>query len=192
MGKEIDFELLRLICPHDREIIFLSYVLFWVKYIRRNEAQEGFETERPEVDFSDPGSIVMAALDLHRQEIGDPGGDVVKLIIDRISQTSARNKLFPSLNDGEIPNTLYLLDNEFEERETGEFLRGNSAYLGVAGPEEFALHTALTMLWLCGRDLEIGWMTGINKWKEREYLIKEVVKAKMGDLSPKTPPLAGF
>lgn len=193
MERKADPELLKLISPHDQEIIFLAFVLFWVKYIRRNGAQEDFELKRSEVDFSDPGSVLRAALDLHLQETGDPSGDVVKLIIDRISQTSARDKLFPSLNEDEIRETLYLLDNGFEDQETYNYLRRNSAYLNVSGPEEFPLHAAGTMLWLCGRDLEIGWMGGIDRWKDREYLIKEVVKAKWANLSPKTPPeLAGF
>jgi len=179
MTKEFELppDLMDKIPPRDKEVILLAPIFFWGKYERRKINTEGFEPVVPEVDFSDPISIIRAGFDLHRQANSDIDGDVVGTVSDILSRHPMRGELFPHLSDEQIRSICSELDDIFENQEFCAQCESWSYY--DEGPEDFAINVADTMLYLQGRHIGLSWFTHINKWRNRQPIIKAVLKEKL-------------
>lgn len=179
MTRELDepISIVERIPPRDKEVILLAPILFWAKYTRRKINTEGFEPVVPEVDFNDLGSIFRAGFDLRRQENSDIEGDVVAAVSDILSKHPMRAELFPHLDDKQIRSVCNELDEIFENQEFCAQCESWSHY--DAGPEDFAIDTANTMLYLQGEHIGLSWFTNIRKWRDRQQIIEAVLKEKL-------------
>ena len=179
MAREIDepLSIMERISLRDKEVILLAPIFFWAKYMRRNINTEGFEPVIPEINFNDPGSILRAGFDLYRQVNSDVGGDIVGAVSDALSEHPMRAKLFPNLGDQEIRYICSELDEIFENQEFCAQCESWSHY--EDGPEDFAINVADTMLYLQGGYIGLSWFTNIDKWKDRQPIIKAVLREKL-------------
>lgn len=163
--------------PRDKEVILLAPIFFWAKYMRRKINTKDFELVIPEVDFSDPHSILGTWFYLHKQANSDVDGDAVGAVSDVLSKHLMRAELFPHLNDREIRNICSELDEIFENQEFCAQCESWSYY--YAGPEDFAIGVAETMLWLRGGHMGLSWFTNIHKWRDRQAIIEAVLREKL-------------
>jgi len=180
MARELDQSLgiLDRIPPRDKDIITLGAVFFYGKYVRRQGLSEGFKLEIPPVDFDDCRSVLTAAHSLHRQEHADIDGDAVRSVSDILSNHPRRQDLFGHLTDRDIRTICYELDEKFENDEFCAWCEMRSNYDDVE-PEEFAINSAGTMLWLGGKRSNISWFRDMQLWRDREAIIKVILKEKL-------------
>jgi len=190
MPKEIDVPLsiMEKISPRDKEVILLAPIFFWEKYMRRRINSEDFEPVVLEVDFNDPISILRAGFDLHRQANSDIDEDIVGAVSDALSKHPMRAELFPHLDDRQIRSICSELDGIFENQEFCAQCEAWS-YYDDASPEDFAIGVADSMLHLQGGHMGLSWFTNIHEWRDREPIIKAVLREKLsgrisGLLSP--------
>lgn len=165
------------ISPRDKEVILLTAVFFWGKYMRREINSKDFKPVLPEVDFSDPASILGTGFELHRQENNDIDGDAVKAISALLLNHPRRGELFPRLNDQEIRQICGEIDDMFENQEMCAFCEAWSYY--ELGPEDFAIESASLTLWLTGGDLGINWFSKIYGRKIRDEIVKVILREKL-------------
>jgi hypothetical protein len=165
------------ISPRDKEVILLAPVFFWAKYTRRKINLEGFEPDVQEVDFNDPISILRAGFDLQRQANSDIDGDIVGAVSDTISRHPKRNEFFPHLTDEQIQNICNELNNIFENQEYCAQCEAWSYY--DQDPKDFAINIADSMLLLKGRQVGLLWFSDIFEWKNRQQIMKTVLREKL-------------
>lgn len=147
--------------------------------MRRRINTEGFKPVIPDVDFNDPISILRAGFGLHRQANSDIEGNVVAAVSDILVKHPARAKLFPHLSDQQIKYTCFELDKIFENQEFCAQCESWSHY--EKGPEEFAIDATDEMLWILGGHFGLAWFRRINSWKDRQAIIKAVLREKLSE-----------
>lgn len=162
--------------PRDKEIILLAPVYFYGKYMRRNINVEGFEPNVPDWNDDDPISILRAGFSIHRQINADFEGNAVGAISEALSNHSMRRKLFPHLDNEEIENICWKLDEIFENQESCAQCKSRS-YYEAETPEEFAIDTAADLLPLQG-GLGISWFGHKISFKDRAAIIKAIIREK--------------
>lgn len=177
MTKELceSVNIIEKISTRDKEIILLAPVFFWGKYVRRKINFENFEPVTQKIDFDDPLSILRAAFDLQRQSNSDIEGDVVDSVSDILSKHSGRNIFFPHLGDNQIYSICGQLNSMFENQEYCAQCEAWS-YYDEESPEDFAIKTAETMLYLTAQQIGLSWYANIDKKKSRQSIMKSVLK----------------
>jgi len=193
MPEEVDKprDILEKIPPHDKEVILLAPIYFFGKYVRRNVNSKDFKPVIPKFDPKDPFSIIRIAFSINRQANSDIEGDAPSAISEIITKHPMRNQLFPNLKDTEISNICWELDNIFENQEYCAQCESWSLY-DTKNPEEFAINASEAMLWLCGGNVGIPWFARISLWKDREIIIKKVLKEKLSSQLHKFLPVGKF
>ena len=176
LGEPLSF--LEKIPPRDKEVILLGPIYFYGKYMRRNVNVEGFEPDVPEWSDDDPLSILRAGFSMRRQLYSDIEGNAVGKISDALSNHPMRGKLFPHLNNGDIRKICWELDEIFENKEFCAQCESWSHY-DAESPEEFAIDTATTMLWLSGGHLGIEWFNRTYTHKDRAAIVEAIMREKI-------------
>lgn len=171
---------------HDRDIIFWAVCFFWLKFYRRSSHQPDFAPTLPEPNPDDPPflQILKAALHLKRQQDADIEGDAATGVADLIVNHPLRSKLVRDLTDAEIREVCISLDEIFENQEFCAFCESWSFY-DEPSPQEFALHAATSMLWLCGGQARLPWFQDISLYKVRRRVVEHVLAhraSEIGDL----------
>ncbi len=189
-GLDISPEIIEGISLRDKEVLLLAPIFFYAKYMRRNVNTEGFKLTIPEVDFSDPVSILRAGFDLQRQANSDISGDVVTAVSDILATHPLRAELFSHLTTDQIIDICTELNNIFENQEYCAQCESCSHYDGYdAEPEEFAIDTANEMLFLWGGHIGLLWFTNIREARNRQPIIEAVIMEKLQPYLLKMPNL---
>lgn len=194
MTKELceSVNIIEKISTHDKEIILLAPVFFWAKYLRRNINFENFEPATQKIDFDDPLSILKAVFDLQRQSNSDIEGNVVNSVSDILSKHSRRNIFFSHLDDNQIYSICSQLNSMFENQEYCAQCEAWS-YYDEESPEDFAIKTAETMLYLTAKKIGLSWYANIDEKKSRQSIMKSVLKENLAKTNHQKPALAaGF
>ncbi len=174
LGEPLGF--LEKIPPRDKEIILLAPIYFYGKYMRRKVNVEGFR--QPDWDENDFTSWLSAAHNLFDQANTDIEGDVVGAISKALTEHPMRDKLFPNLKDKDILLACQKLEDIFYNEEFVDWVEGSSSYYDVDGPNEFAIDTANSILYVYGPDIGMDWFRKIDSFDDRKLIIKAVLSEK--------------
>ena len=135
--------------PRDRQVVLLSGAYFWLKYRRRNRLQPAFQPSVPASDGSPLPEIEVISFffSLKRQLDQDVSGQALDGIVPLLHQPRIRRRFWPNLSPVEIASICHRLEEMFENQEFCATCEGWSYYDDVTA-EQFAIQTALDMLWL--------------------------------------------